>query len=113
MKFTEKKIDDFLIVIVNEEMIGEIESHELYGRIKKLPERGYIKCVFDFSGVKWITGSGLGMLFAIKNTIIENKGKIKLVGITNNIQSLLTITQLMHFFEIFENIELAISSFNE
>ena len=113
MKITNKKFDDVLLLIVNEQTIGETESHGFFSHIKSKIENGTIKFVVDLSSVRWISSMGLGVLVASLNAFKEKGGNLILVGAVDNVQNLLTITQLMHYFKSSESIEQAIASFNE
>ena len=113
MKITDKKFDDVLLLTVNEQTIGEIESRGFFSHIKSKIENGIIKFVLDLSNVRWISSTGLGVLVAALNAAKAKGGNLILVGAADNVRNLLTITQLMHFFKYSESIEQAIASFNE
>ncbi|MFC1558654.1 STAS domain-containing protein, partial [candidate division KSB1 bacterium] len=96
-----------------EEAIGEIESREFLSHIKSKIKKGTIKFVVDLSRVRWISSTGLGVLVASLNAAKEKGGDLVLVGAADNVQNLLTITQLLHFFKSSDSIEEAVANFSE
>ncbi len=111
MKIKDNIIDDIAVVSINEENIGQLESGELHKHINNLMADDIKKFVIDLSKVKWLSSSGLGDLVASRNTVLKNRGNLKLVGATKNVQNLLTLTRLIQIFEITDTVEQAIASF--
>lgn len=67
--------------------------------------------VLDFSEVSFIDSSCLGALVSLAKTLREQKGDIKLVRLTEDVQSIFQITRLDRIFEIFETVDSAVESF--
>ena len=82
-------------------------------KIKSLMADGITKVVIDLSKVKWMNSSGLGVLMASWGSLRKENGNLKLANISEKINSLLMITQLMQFFETYQSVERALASFNE
>jgi anti-sigma B factor antagonist len=74
---------------------------------------GISKVVIDLGGVKWINSSGLGVLMAAMTTLKNSEGKMKLANVTEKVESLLMITQLIRIFETFDSVDRAVSSMSE
>ncbi len=111
MEFNEKTFEDIIVLSVTKEMIGELESRELHTYINNIISNGTVKIAIDLSEVRWLSSSGLGVLVAIRNILVEKGGDLKLVGVTEKVQNLLTLTQLIHLFKTTDTVEQAVSDF--
>ncbi|GAB4335534.1 MAG: hypothetical protein Kow0037_15560 [Calditrichia bacterium] len=113
MKLKEKIEGDVAVITVSGNMMGGPETNALHEKIKSLLGDGIKKVVIDLKGVKWMNSSGLGVLMACMTSLNNAGGKLKLASVTEKVQSLMMITQLMRIFETFENAERAVASFYE
>ena len=111
MRINEEIRKDIAIFSVTDELIGQLESKEINKHIDTILVDGIKKFVIDLTEVKWLSSSSLGILVASRNKIAQHGGKLRLVGATKNVQNLLTITQLMQFFELPDTVHEAIESF--
>lgn len=113
MKLKEKIEGDVAVITVSGNMMGGPETNALHEKIKSLIADGIKKVVIDLKGVKWMNSSGLGVLMACMTSLNNAGGKLKLASVTEKVQSLMMITQLMRIFETFENADRAVASFYE
>jgi anti-sigma B factor antagonist len=60
--------------------------------------------------VKWMNSSGMGVLMACMTTLSNANGKLVLARVSEKVNSLLIITQLIKVFDTFETVERARSS---
>lgn len=110
MKIKEKIEGHVAILSLSGKMMGGPETTALHDHIKSLIKDGIKKVVIDLAGVKWINSSGLGVLMAVMTTLKNVEGQMKLANVTEKVESLLIITQLMRIFETFESVERAVAS---
>ena len=61
--------------------------------------------------VEWVNSVGLGMFTAAHTTLKRIGGEFKLANVTENIQNLLTITQLVKIFDTYDSVDDAINWF--
>jgi len=113
MKIKERIENHVAILALSGKMMGGPETTALHDHVKGLINDGITKVVIDLGGVKWINSSGLGVLMAAMTTLNSAKGKMKLANITDKVESLLMITQLMRVFDTYESIDRAIASLTE
>ena len=73
-------------------------------------EKGEKQYVFDMLDVAWLDSSGLGEVFACFKRAREAQGTVKL-ALRGKSYSLFTITQLDKVFEIYDDVDSAVSSF--
>jgi anti-sigma B factor antagonist len=111
MQIKETIQDGIAILKLRGKLMGGPETQELHDHVRGLVADEVKKVVVDLSNVKWVNSSGLGILMASYTTMKNNGGELKLAGVTEKVENLLVITQLMNFFETYETIERAIASF--
>lgn len=113
MKVKEKIEHDIAILSLSGNMMGGPDTQELHDKVKSLINDGIKKIVVDLKDVKWMNSSGLGTIMAATTSVEQAGGKLKLANVTDKVQSLLIITQLMKIFETYESVERACASFLE
>ncbi|HQU74834.1 MAG TPA: STAS domain-containing protein [Calditrichia bacterium] len=113
MKIKESVEGKVVVLTVNGNMMGGPETTELHDKVKSLITDGLTKIVIDLKGVKWMNSSGLGTLMACYTSLSEAGGALKLASVTEKVQSLFMITQLIKMFETYETADRAIASFED
>ncbi len=111
MKIKEKIEGDVAILTVSGNMMGGPETTSLHEKVKSLMSDGIKKMVIDLSKVKWMNSSGLGVLMSCWGSLRKDGGNLKLANVSEKIDSLLMITQLVQFFETYETVDRALASF--
>ncbi len=110
MKIKEKIENHVAVLTLSGKMMGGPETQEVHEHIKGLISDGIKKVVIDLGDVKWMNSSGMGVLMASMTTLKNSDGKLALARVTEKVQSLLMITQLIKVFQTFETVERAISN---
>ena len=113
MKIKERIENHVAILSLSGKMMGGPETTALHDHIKGLLSDGIKKVVIDLGDVKWINSSGLGVLMAAMTTLKNADGVMKLAKVTEKVESLLMITQLMRIFETYETVDRAVASISE
>jgi anti-anti-sigma factor len=67
--------------------------------------------VIDLSNVKAIDSSGLGALLLAHRQLKDHNIPIALIGVNENVQTLLDISQLIHLFEYYDTVDEAIEDY--
>ena len=107
----ERQAGDVTILDLNGEVrIGD-SSVALRNSVRNLADQGKTKVLLNLAGVKYIDSSGIGELIANYTTISRQGGQLKLLNLTDRIQSLLVITKLLTVFDSFEDEAEALKSF--
>ncbi len=111
MRIKEKLEKDIAVLTVSGNMMGGPETTALHEKVKSLLADGVKKVVIDLKNVKWMNSSGLGVLMACWGSVVKSGGNLKLASATEKVKSLMIITQLLQFFETYENVNRATASF--
>jgi anti-sigma B factor antagonist len=91
--------------------IGE-GSVSLRSAIRRLIEEGKKKILLNLAQVSYVDSSGIGELVSSYTTIGRENGQLKLLNLTQKIQDLLAITKLLTVFDVYEDEQTALNSFN-
>ena len=104
-----RKVDGHIIV----EASGRIEFGpsclQLRELAKRLTSDGGRYFVLNMAGISYVDSAGLGLLLSIYATIRNQGGDLKLLNVSDRVQELLKITNLIHVFEIYEDENRAIA----
>lgn len=89
--------------------IGDVAFREA---VDEALAAGSMSLLVDFQKASKMDSSGMAELVAAFKKVTDSGGQIKLLRLPSNIRDVLTITQIARVFEIFEDEDEAIASFN-
>ena len=111
LKITKRQNKNVIILDLSGKVqIGE-SSTELRTSLRGLVQEGEKNILLNLAEVSHIDSSGLGEFVGGSASLRRNGGEIKLLNLTERINELMTITKLLTVFEIYENEEVAVNSF--
>ncbi len=88
--------------LTDEKILEDEQIQALEGSFMPLIEQSEnIQLIIDFSNVKFLTSSVLGLLIRISKKVYEKDGKLRLCAIEPKIMDVFRITRLDKIFEIF------------
>ena len=119
-----RKVGLVINLYINERRSADVTILDLKGRlrvggnavalhrsIRSLLLEKKTRIVLNLAGVTFIDSCGLGELIASQVSVENKGGEIKLMGLTDSLRELLTVTRLLAVFETYENEADAIQSF--
>lgn len=111
---------------INERRTGDVTILDLKGRLRvggnAVALHKSIRClilekkvliVLNLAGVTFIDSCGLGELVASQISVENKGGEIRLLGLTDTLRELLTVTRLLSVFDTYETETEAIENFAE
>ena len=112
LNLVEKEVKGVTVLqLVGRVTLGE-ESNQLRTKLKELLSQGKTRLVLDLAEVTYIDSAGLGTLVA-GFTSAQNQGaNLKLANLTKRFHEQLNITKLVTIFDVYENVEKAVKSFD-
>ena len=111
LKITKRQNKNVIILDLSGKVqIGE-SSIELRTSLRELVQAGEKNILLNLAEVSQIDSSGLGEFVGGSASLRRNGGEIKLLNLSKRINELMTITKLLTVFEIYENEEVAVNSF--
>jgi anti-sigma B factor antagonist len=111
MNIKEKMHGDVAVVALKGNLMGEPDTTEVRDKVYSLLQDDVKKIVLDLSNVKWVNSSGLGTLIAAMTSVKNKGGDLRLANVTEKLESLFMITQLIKVFKTYENIDRAVASY--
>ncbi len=69
--------------------------------------------IFDLTGMDFIDSTGLGTIVGCLKSAIESGGNVKLANLQKEPRMIFSITRAHHIFDVFDDLESAISSYKE
>lgn len=110
MRFKDKIKGDVGIITLKGKLMGVPETEDLQGEIKSMLGQKIKKIVLDLGGVSWINSIGIGSIMRGHTTISNAQGKLCLANVSDKVNSVLMITQLLSIFNTHESVDQAIKS---
>jgi anti-sigma B factor antagonist len=111
LEIRERNVGDVVIL----EMFGKITigegSVQLRDSVGSLLDAGRNRIVLNLGGVTYMDSSGIGELVSRYTTTKNAGGRLKLLNLPKKIKDLLMITKLLTVFEIYEDEQAALDSF--
>ena len=112
MKLKIRKTDSIAILDLSGKLMGGPDADAFKDTIKQLIEEGYKNVIVNLQHVPWVNSTGLGILIAGYTTLKREGGALKLIHVTERIDSILMITKLGTIFESYSDEQQAIDTFS-
>ena len=112
LKITNREVGGITVVNLSGRLTLGDASAQLRQSLKDLLDGGKKKIVLNLGEVGYIDSSGLGELVSSFTTVRNSGGELKLANLTQKVNDLLTVTKLYTVFEVHNDEQAAISSFN-
>jgi len=119
-----RKVGLVVNLYINERRSADVTILDLKGRLRvggnavalhrsihSLLSEKKTRIVLNLAGVTFIDSCGLGELVASQVSVETKGGEIKLMGLTDSLRELLTVTRLLAIFATYEDEADAIQSF--
>lgn len=88
---------------------GDVELRQL---VEQSLDAGRPKILLNLAAVSHVDSSGIGEMVGCFTTVARRGGSMKLLNLTQKIQDILTVTQLITVFDVFDSEAEALASFN-
>ena len=111
MKLKSRESEKTVILDISGKLMGGSDADEFRDIIHQLIEEGKKNIIVNLSAVRWVNSTGIGILITGYTTLRRNKGDLKLLNVSNKIESILYVTKLNLIFECFDDEEKAVASY--
>ncbi|ADO75344.1 STAS domain-containing protein [Stigmatella aurantiaca] len=112
MKITSRSVQGVEILKPEGKITIGVGDVALRNAVQESLARGTTKLLLDLSGVTTVDSSGVGELVSAYTRVTSRGGKLKLFGLPSKVQDILTITQLITVFEVYDSEAEALASFS-
>ncbi|MBU2585572.1 MAG: STAS domain-containing protein [Bacteroidetes bacterium] len=113
VNFTENKAQDIYIIGVKLTRTSIYMANEFKDFLNKAIEKREKKILVDFLECDYIDSTFLGVLVVTLKKLVAVGGSIRLVISNPNVKSSLELTRMNKIFKVYDDLQTAISSFNE
>ena len=107
----ERRVDDVTILDLKSRERMRGATIALHESIRCLAREGKTQVLLDLAWVKHIDSAGLGELVSSHVTLDEKGGALKLMHMTESVQQLMTVTNLLTVFDVYDDEPEALASF--
>jgi len=111
MSISIDKHGDVDIVRVREERLVYSMLSSFFAEVSKIIDAGSKNLIIDLSQVSYIDSASVGCLMDIYRSVAEREGKIKLLGLQERVETMVSMTGLHNFMEIYREESAALQSF--
>ncbi len=105
MKFTVDKHEKYVLIKLNEAKLNSLISPQLKSELILINTEGLRNIILDLSGVKYSDSSGLSSLLVGHRLCKNADGSFVITGVNENIDRLITISQLENVLTIVPTVE--------
>jgi anti-sigma B factor antagonist len=112
MKIKETIDKKVAVLTLKGNLMGPPETLKLFEDVKNLLEDGIKRIVIDFKHVSWMNSLGVGAVMKCLTLLRNNKGYLYLVGLTEKVESVFVVTQLIKIFTIKDSVDDAVNELN-
>lgn len=111
LNIVEKLVENVVVLdLLGKITLGE-ETGALRGKVRELVETGHTKILLNLADVSYVDSTGLSTLVSLYTTARNQGGTVKLLNLTKRLRDLLQITRLSTVFDIYDDLEMALQSF--
>ena len=103
--------DQVMVLEVSGKIMGGPDFDLMKAEIKELVDAGFKKVVMDLGEVPWINSTGLGILITAHHSVKAAAGTLKVCNVRERVLSIFYVSQLERVFEVHEDREKALASF--
>jgi anti-sigma B factor antagonist len=111
MKASTRQVDGVSIVDCSGRITLGEGSITLRDAVRELLSKNQKKILLNLGDVNYIDSSGIGELVSAYTTATNRGAKLKLANLPAKVSDILTITQLITVFDVYDNEADAVSSF--
>lgn len=103
--------DDVKILRIKEERLVYSMLGSFFSEASKVIEGGAKKVLIDMGAVSYVDSASVGCLMDLYRSMAEKSGVIKLLGLQERVETMVSMTGLHNFMEIYREESAALESF--
>jgi len=111
MRLESREKNGVVILDLQGKLMGGPDADTFKGAIHKLLDKGAKRIVVNLHGVDWINSTGMGILISGYTTMRRSGGDLRLLNVSDKIQSILYVTKLNLIFKCYDDEDKAVASF--
>jgi anti-sigma B factor antagonist len=109
-----KTINDILVVRLKDaKRLNTMISEPVKESLLEFFNKPNTNLVFDLEGISFIDSSGFGIFLSAMKAANNNYGQFKICNVNKDVMELFKLLQLHHVFEIYDELNSCLDSFNQ
>ena len=109
-----KNIDDILVVrLKDSERLNALIAEPVKVKLLEFFNKPNTNLIFDLQGITFIDSTGFGVLLSTMKAANNNYGQFKICNVNADVMELFKLLQLHHVFEIYDELDPCLKSFNQ
>ena len=109
-----KNINDILVVSLKDsQRFNALIAEPVKVQLLEYLTKPNTNLVFDLQGISFIDSSGFGVFLSIMKAANNNSGQFKICNVNSDVMELFKLLQLHHVFEIYDELDPCLKSFNQ
>jgi len=109
-----KDINDIVVVsLKGSQRLNSIITEEVKLELLRFFKKPNTKLVFDLRGITFIDSTGFGVILSAMKAANNNYGLFKICNVNADVMELFKLLQLHHVFEIYDELDPCLESFNQ
>ena len=109
-----KNIDDIIVVsLTGGNRLNALITEPVKEHLLEIFNKPNVKMVFDLQGITFIDSSGFGVFLSAMKSANNNYGLFKICNPSEDVMELFKLLQLHHVFEIYDELDACLASFNQ
>ncbi len=111
MKIQLREFGTVVILDLHGKLMGGPDADSFRDTLRSLLDEGKKNVIVNLRGINWINSTGIGILITGYTTLRKHGGDLKLLNVSDRIQSILYVTKLNLIFECYGSEDEALGSF--
>ncbi len=111
MKIKERRRDGVAILDMSGKLMGGPDAEDFAEILKTLIHEGCRNVIVNMEKVSWVNSTGLGILISGYSTLRKSGGELKLLKVSDRIESIFIVSKLHTVFQSFKDEDEAVASF--
>jgi len=109
-----KNIHDILVVNLKDTTrLNSLITEAVKEKLLEFFNKPNTKLIFDLQGITFIDSSGFGIFLSAMKAANNHYGQFKICNVNADIMELFKLLQLHHVFEIYDELDSCLESFNQ
>lgn len=108
------KINDVVVVrLTNSNRLNALIAEPVKESLLEHFNKPGVKLAFDLEGITFIDSSGFGVFLSALKAASNNQGVFKICNVSHEVMELFKLLQLHHVFELYDELDACIQSFDQ
>jgi len=109
-----KNMSDILVVSLKDsQRLNALIAEPVKEKLLELFNKSNTNLIFDLRGITFIDSSGFGVFLSTMKAANNNYGQFKICNVNSDVMELFELLQLHHVFEIYDELNTCLKSFNQ